>query len=337
VTQGITIKEKVLNQQKCIIKKFIIMGLGSVKEGSGATFLSIAGGYIWDRKAESTDPNFATQDYEKADKSVGTRQGARYADLTGKVVMVEFRTHQEYGESVNVTVDSKGERYIISISTNNRYSQDMMKALLKYDMDKELFIKPYDFTGADKKRAQGISFRQDGEKLDLKNSDAPSQDAEWFKGTEKKKIKRFFEDLSDWYVGEVEASIIPNFKPLEKTEAKAKAVAPKPVAQEADYYEAEEEEDAVEAPKKAPVKVAAKAAVSEPAVATPLKMKKELRAYISENYEGQELPELSKEALVAWYNLSVKEEELPWGDVEKAQENEVSDSDLDDQLSKLMD
>ena len=318
------------------------MGLGSVKEGSGATFLSIAGGYIWDKKAEKTDPNFATQDYEKADKSVGTRQGARYADLTGKVVMVEFKTHQEYGESVNVTVDAGGERYVISISTNNRYSQDMMKALLKADMSKELFIKPYDFTGADKKRAQGISFRQDGEKLDLKNTDAPSQEAEWFKTTDKKKIKRFFEDLSDWYVAEVEASVIPGFAPLERKEPKAKVA--KPVAEEeipddCGYEQEEEEEREAAKPVTAkPVTAASEPAKTElPAVATPLKMKKELRTYIAENYEGQELPDLSKEDLVKWYALCIKEEELPWDAVEVSQGNEVSAEELDEQLSKLMD
>lgn len=318
------------------------MGLGSVKEGSGATFLSIAGGYIWDKKAEKTDPNFATQDYEKADKSVGTRQGARYADLTGKVVMVEFKTHQEYGESVNVTVDAGGERYVISISTNNRYSQDMMKALLKADMSKELFIKPYDFTGADKKRAQGISFRQDGEKLDLKNTDAPSQEAEWFKTTDKKKIKRFFEDLSDWYVAEVEASVIPGFAPLEKKEPKAKVVKPATAEEqeEQDSYEQEEQEEEEEKKnifeKKNEERKVASAATEIP-VATPLKMKKELRAYIAENYEGQELPDLSKEDLVKWYALCVKEEELPWDAVAAPQENEVSQEELDAQLSKLMD
>lgn len=317
------------------------MGLGSVKEGSGATFLSIAGGYIWDKKAEKTDPNFATQDYEKADKSVGTRQGARYADLTGKVVMVEFKTHQEYGESVNVTVDAGGERYVISISTNNRYSQDMMKALLKADMSKELFIKPYDFVGADKKRAQGISFRQDGEKIDLKNADAPSQEADWFKTADKKKIKRYFEDLSDWYVAEVEASVIPGFAPLEKKESKAKVA--KPVAEEEIPddcgYEQEEEEQEDKKnifEKKNEERAAAAAVSTEISVATPLKMKKELRAYIAENYEEKELPDLSKEDLVKWYALCVKEEELPWDAVETPQGNEVSQEELDAQLSKLM-
>jgi hypothetical protein len=314
------------------------MGLGSVREGSGAKFLVIAGGFIWDKKADASDPDYATQDYEKADKSIGTRKGAQYGDLTGEVKMVEFRTHPEYGESVNVTLDSDGERFIISISTNNRYSQDMMKALLKYDMNKEIFIKPYDFVGKDKKRAQGISFRQDGDKIDLKNDEAPFQDAEWFKSQDKKKIKRFFEDLSDWYVAEVEASIIPKFKPLDALEGAApkakKAVKVEEVEEDQEEQEEEENSSYEESiPKEKPVQKE----VVKPQGVTPLKMKMKLKAYILENYEGETLPALSKEDLEKWYNLSLREEELPFEDSEEdtTQKNEVADDDLQAQLDKL--
>jgi hypothetical protein len=310
------------------------MGLGSVKEGSGAKFLVIAGGFIWDKKADVSDPDYATQDYEKADKSVGTRKGAQYGDLRGDIKMVEFRTHPEYGESVNVTLDSDGERYIISISTNNRYSQDMMKALLKYNMNQEIFIKPYDFVGKDKKRAQGISFRQNGDKLDLKNDEAPFQDSEWFKTQDKKKIKRFFEDLSDWYVSEVEASIIPKFKPLETLEKAAPKVEETQEDEPQDYQEEEQESSYEEsAPKENP----APKQEEKPQGVTPLKMKMKLKAYILENYEGETLPALSKEDLEKWYELCLREEELPFEDKpqETSQKNEVADEDLQAQLDKL--
>jgi hypothetical protein len=316
------------------------MGLGSVREGSGAKFLVIAGGFIWDKKADASDPDYNTQDYEKADKSIGTRKGAQYGDLTGSIKMVEFRTHPEYGESVNVTLDSEGERYIISISTNNRYSQDMMKALLKYNMNEEIFIKPYDFVGKDKKRAQGISFRQKGDKIDLKNDEAPFQDAEWFKSQDKKKIKRFFEDLSDWYVAEVEASIIPKFKPLETIE-KAAPKAPKVQEAQEEEEEVQDEEEGNSYEESAPKEKPATKEVEKPQGVTPLKMKMKLKAYIIENYEGEVLPALSKEDLEKWYELCLREEELPFEDSiqeptqETAQKNEVADEDLQAQLDKL--
>lgn len=183
-------------------------GLGTVNEGGNSLFLSIAGGYIWNRKADSSDSNYATQEYKRADGTVGERAGARYADLTGTISKVEFRTHPQYGENINVTVNANGDKFILSISTNNRYSQDMMKCLLNADLTKPLYIKPYDFVGKDKRRAMGLSFRQEGEKINLRVEGAPSQEAAWFKTAGTKNIKRFFEDLNEWYVNEVTNKVV---------------------------------------------------------------------------------------------------------------------------------
>lgn len=299
-------------------------GLGTVRDNQN-TYLSVAGGFIWNRKSPESDPNYATQEFTRADKTIGTRSGARYADLTGKVVAVQFRTHDEYGESINVTVDADGERYIVSISTNNRYSQDMMKALLKGDLSKDFFIKPYDFIGKDKKRAMGISFRQDGEKMNLRNDDAPSKEGEWFKTADKKEIRRFFEDLNDWFVAEVEEKVCSQFtEDLPKQEEKPKAglgAASDVQTTETEKQEIEEDKAKDRNVTKAP---------------TVLAMKKALKSYIAENYEGEELPKLDKETLKKWYDLSLKEEELPFGDndVESVKEGE---GDLNAQLDVLMD
>lgn len=300
------------------------MALGTVQEG-GATFLSIAGGFIWNRKADSSDPNYAEQTYAKQDKTEGVRKGARYADLSGLIVKVEFKTHAEFGENINITFEADQEIYIISITTNNRYSQDMMKALLTMDTSKEIYMKPYDFMDSKKKRAQGISFRQDGEKLDLKVDNAPQKDVDWFKSADKKSIKRFFEDLNDWYVGEIEEKVVPNFKDLEALPKKEKSEA--------------KIETKVETKVKEPTKKVEEKSVEEkePLSATPLKMKKALKEYIGENYPGNELPALEKEELIKWYNLCIAEEELPWEETTKEKDvAEVSESDIDSQLDALL-
>ena len=80
-------------------------GLGTVKENNGR-FYSVAGGYIWNRKADESDPNYATQAYKKADGEEGVRSGARYAHLSGIVTDVLFRTHEKYGQNINVTVEA---------------------------------------------------------------------------------------------------------------------------------------------------------------------------------------------------------------------------------------
>ena len=201
-------------------------GLGTVKEGGRSTFLTIAGGFIWDRKADKSNPNYSTQEFKRADGTVGERSGARYADLTGDISKVEFRTHPQYGENVNVTITANGEDFILSVSTNNRYSQDLMKALLNADLSQSIFIKPYDFIGKDKKRAMGVSFRQNGEKISLRVEGAPTQPGEWFKTAGSKNIKRFFEDLNEWYVNEVTAKVVGNVSAPIKKAVVAEQVAP---------------------------------------------------------------------------------------------------------------
>ena len=52
-----------------------------------------------DRKKEKDDPNYDTQKFTRADGTEGERAGACYADLTGMIKKIEFRTHQEYGEN----------------------------------------------------------------------------------------------------------------------------------------------------------------------------------------------------------------------------------------------
>lgn len=291
-------------------------GLGAVQKTDG-TYLSIAGGYIWDRKmVDKEDPNYATQIFIRADKTEGKREGGQYGDFTGKLIGVEFKVHDEFGQSVNVTVEAGDEKFIISVSTNNRYSQDFMKALLKMDLDKQFHMKPYDFVDKDGKRAQGIVFRQDGEKIVLRNEskDMPSKDSDWFKTATKKDKRRFFEDLTEWFVAEVEEKVCPHFK--NKPVAKQKPKAGLGSAIEEISEKTEEKE------KDVPKKV------------TPLKMKQALKAYITENYEGKELPKLSREELEVWYNLSQIMEELPWP--KAAPDAEVKKSDLDDALESLI-
>lgn len=294
------------------------MGLGTSKRES-ALFLSIAGGKIWDRKADETNPNYAVQKYEfNGEKK--ERVGAMYDDLTGKVIGVEFKTHAEYGESLNVTVESGGDKFIMSISTNNKNSQDFMKALLLMDLTKSLHIKPYDFEGQDKKRAQGISFKQDGTKIDLKGVVLPKEFSEkfdqkdFFAPTNKKVYKRFFEDLSDFFVAEIEEKIVPQLdaaKPVEKEEATPEAEAKNIFKEKLAEKEAQSETKEV-------VKI------------TPLKMKKFLKDYIAENYPDETLPTLNKEDIVAWYDLAMATEELPF-----ETEDEAEGGDLEAELAAL--
>lgn len=292
-------------------------GLSSVVERKGK-FLTVAGKYIWNRKMQDEEhSDYKKEEYTTRDGDKKERSGARYEDLSGMITGVRFRTHEQYGESINVTFQVNEEVFIISISTGNRYCTCMMKFLLKADLGKEVFMKPYDFIGKDGDRAHGISFRQDGEKIALKNEDSPKKPSEWYDTASKRDKKRQGEDVTDWFVKKVKADICSQFKDEQKAESKSKVE-----EQEAPKEEVEQEQTSneQEAPK-----------------VTPLRMKKALREYIKENYEDETLPKLGKADLVKWYNLCLQEEELPFddGDVDSS-EGKVDADDLDKELDNLI-
>ena len=174
------------------------------------TYLAVAGGYVWNKKEDESHPQFATQEFKKIDGTVGSRQGARYDSLTGVIAGVEIKTHDQYGESIQTKIVSGGDTFTLSISTNNRYSQDMMKALLKLDLSIPMMLRPYDFVNKQGKRVQGLSFMQNGQKVLLRNDDAPFN-PDIFASGDKKKIKRFFEDLTEWFVDEVTSKVINGY------------------------------------------------------------------------------------------------------------------------------
>ena len=294
------------------------MARGAANDNKGL-FLTVAGGYFWNRKAETTDPNYAIQKFTFNEEEK-ERKGARFGDLTGIITGVVFKTHEKYGQNINVTLEDGEEKSIISIKTdNNRYSQTFMKFLLKADLTKEVYMKPYDFVGNDGKLAQGISFKQGGVKINLRNDDVPFKDAEWFKTASKKDKGRFFEDLVEWLVVEIEETVCPQFI--------SNKVEDKPEVEQKEEAKPEVAKEEIEKPEVKKV--------------TPLRMKKALKAYIAENYEGSELPTLTKEELVIWYNLSLEGEELPFvsfneDDEPKADVSEGDLGDLDSQLDDLM-
>lgn len=296
------------------------MGLQAPTTGTGGIYLSIAGGFIWNKKAEKTDPNYKEQKWVDAKGEERVRSGAQYGALQAKITNVYFKTHDQYGEAMYVVLQDGDETYTLNIKTNTNNSQCFSKALFLMDLNEEILISPFDFVDTKKnKRIQGISFKQNGTKIDLKEYQLPEEfqrENEWYGSATKKVLKRYFEDLSDYFVAEIEEIIIPQLNQNSEDSAEApKAEAPK-----------------AEAPTKPKAKPAPKAEATDRP--SPLKMKKFLKAYIEENYDERELPKLSREELNKWYDLAVNTEELPFEVT--TDEAAVSSSEIQDELDALM-
>jgi hypothetical protein len=191
------------------------------------------------------------------------------------------------------------------------------------------------------KTVRGITFKQGGQKLELK-AVAGLKEFDKAKGNENgeiytqgsKKIKRYFEDLNDWYVEQVKMKVVPV---LVGQTPSAKVAESGPIG--GGLTEPFKEEPKEIDVNDAQVISEAKAEVPTQKV-TPIKMKKFLKEYIFENYgEDETLPKLSKDELVDWYNLALNEEELPFTSEEvneQSKEAEVGPNELSQELQKLV-
>lgn len=314
------------------------MGLGVITE-SGTIYLAIQGGMVWDKKADSNHAYYREQPFKTQSDPEGTmtgmRKGAAYSDITGTVVKVEFQDHQQYGESIAVTLDdSDNNRYVVTASTNNRFGQDIEKALLSADLSLPIKIKPYAFPDKENKNkiVTGCQIFNDGQKLDLKVEGMPQAKEGFFKTATQKQKQKFFLDLSEWFRGEIEETVIPTFKPLVKKEGKpadqkpANNPAPADTGTEGQENEVSNEEEETPTPEAPEVKPP-----------SPIQMKKDIQAYSNENYEGRKIPTLAGDELKSWYKAVIDEDELPWND-DLEQGSDISNvpaSDINSQLDAL--
>ncbi len=283
----------------------------------GTTYLSIVNGKIWDKTVkDSNHPFYKTETFVKPDETEGTREGAAYLELSGTIISVLACREQKFGDYLEVEIDAGEEKtYTISAKRNARTSQDLMKFLLMGDLSKEVVIKPYDFTNKDTgKRVNGTNFFQDGKKVmtrDFVGDGMPVQEEDFWKNAASRKIKKYFYDLDEWLGDEITERIEPLLVEVKKeflAKRKVETEAPKEVEAEAPKEE-----------------------VKRPSV---IAMKKVIKAYIAENYEGKTIPKLTKDEVPTWYDLAVAEDELPFeNEVEDA---EVSEDSITDELNDLL-
>lgn len=185
------------------------MGLEIGNDNAKTTYLSIAGGFIWDKKADSSHPAYKEQEWKDLKGGSNIRKGAAYKSYSGKISDVGFSSHESYGDSLLVTFDSDGEKFVFSIPMNKRNSQDFLKAILKIDLNKDVKVSPYYFE-KDGKTRQGINFYQNNEKVDTFNLEIEGfefKSGEWFAKAKKSQITMYFLSLTEILQEKVEEKI----------------------------------------------------------------------------------------------------------------------------------
>jgi len=88
-----------------------------------------------------------------------------YASLEGTIDRIYTTTHKEYGLKYNLVVEDEGEKYLLQISENSRYSNDFIMVLPNMTLGSRFMFKPYQFTTQDEREVQGLTIYCEGEKV----------------------------------------------------------------------------------------------------------------------------------------------------------------------------
>ena len=180
-------------------------------------------------------PNAVVREYEQDDvKKI--KHELIFHKMTGKIENITFRDG-DYGRTIDLFIRNDKALYIVSINTANNYSSDIMKKLPNVNLEEEVVLNPYSFTGDTGKNIKGVSILQDGEKILSyfwdKNkeeiiNDFPVNDEEkkpeatattkW-----KKYWKAYFSDVEEFLVEYTEEKIIPNLPEIEVPEEEEEA------------------------------------------------------------------------------------------------------------------
>ena len=117
----------------------------------------------------------------------------------------------DYGTNINISIkDTNDEEFVLSLKAKDRYGEDFLHKLPNVDFEKEITIKPYNFTDGERK-VTGVSLTQDDVKLqnafNWKDEDGNWQSLEGYPQVdEKKKPKNsdqwmvFFTNRREWVI-----------------------------------------------------------------------------------------------------------------------------------------
>lgn len=133
-----------------------------------------------------------------------------YPGITGFVTGVT-KYDGEYGTNINVLFkDENEEEFTVSLKAKSRYGEDFLHKLPNLNFEKEVTLKPYNFTTDDGKDMRGVSLVQDDVKLtnafNWKNGDEWKSVDGYPQVDEKKKPKNsdqwsvFFTQRREWVI-----------------------------------------------------------------------------------------------------------------------------------------
>jgi len=107
------------------------------------------------------------REYEDSKGNQGVKFEKIYESVSGKITDIKFQD-TDFGTLIQVSLTDTflNDIEILSMSTSQTFGEDFMKKLPSLDLDKDVTIRPYSFTGDNGKALKGLSITQDNEKVE---------------------------------------------------------------------------------------------------------------------------------------------------------------------------
>lgn len=160
-----------------------------------------------------------------------------YSNVKGRIVSINFRTHDEYGRSIEILLrNDSGDEGIFSCQTSSSYGMSLMEALAdgKLDLDKPVTISAYSkekdgkvrktiYVSQGEGRGENLvspfrKWNDDTKTFDLFMNYPAVNEKEQKKFGKDYWSKRYFPEVEVFLVDHITEHIIPTIEDLETTE-----------------------------------------------------------------------------------------------------------------------
>lgn len=182
------------------------------------------------RKAENPHDNVRAREWATA-KDSGTAYEEAFDSLSGRIVQIQFRDHEQFGRSIALTLrQDDGAEGIYTVNADNQYGMSLMERLPSVDFDQPVKISAYAKQVGDKKRYTTFVTQGDDKRVDsfFKNYDVETKEWTIKEGypevdeKDKKKYgdkywsQRYFPECSVFLVEYIEKNIMPKVNVAEE-------------------------------------------------------------------------------------------------------------------------
>lgn len=135
------------------------------QKSTGGRFISILADGNFHETVNPNTEGAILREYETKDGTKGSKWELIYEKIDAEITDVKFKDG-DYGEQILVTFSDGDNDVILAQGVGSNFGEDIMKKLPNIDLSKKLTVSPYSFTDENGKEKKGVTFYQDGKKIE---------------------------------------------------------------------------------------------------------------------------------------------------------------------------